>query len=90
VIVGGPVEITHFGNFKDNAFFRATVVGADSTARVFLSATFVSASDAGWRSAASGLNIQPQEEVVTSKNKGDKGKVWKRLEELAGHIRTGS
>ncbi len=90
VIVGGPVEISHFGALKDNAFFRATVIGADSTTRVFLSATFVSNSDAAWRGAATGAGSQAQEEVVTSKNKGDKGKVWKRLEALAEHVRTGS
>jgi len=90
LVVGGPVEISHFGALKDNAFFRATIIGGDSTTRVFLSATFASNSDAAWRGAATGVGSQAQEEVVTSKNKGDKRKVWKRLEELAGHLRTGS
>ena len=90
VLVGGPVEISHFGALKDNAFFRATLVAMDSTTRVYLSASFVSNSDAAWRGAATGVGSQAQEEVVTSKNKGDKGKVWKRLEALADHIRTGS
>ena len=91
VVVAGPVEISHFGALKDNAFFRATLIAIDSaTTRVYLSATFVSNSDAAWRGAATGVGSQAQEEVVTSKNKGDKGKVWKRVQLLADRIKTGA